>query len=82
MPIEILCPQCHRLFTREVEEKELVNHDFAMVQEEPAALMEAARGTAWEPLLVRKEIARYRYIYRCKHCGHEWTEVKTEVTHG
>jgi hypothetical protein len=36
------------------------------------------RGSSgWQPHLVRKEFSRYRYHYMCKHCGHEWTEIKT-----
>jgi DNA-directed RNA polymerase subunit RPC12/RpoP len=28
------------------------------------------------PMMV--EIDEYRYHYKCKHCGHEWTEVHDE----
>ena len=80
LPFEITCPQCHRLFTKELEEKEFVNHEFSVVQGEPAALEGATKANAWQPYFVRKEFSRYRYHYKCKHCGHEWTELKTEVT--
>ena len=82
MPLEILCPQCHRPFTKELEQKEFVNHDFATVPGEPSALLGATKANAWQPYFVRKEFSRYRYHYKCKHCGHEWTELKTEVTNG
>jgi len=80
LPLEIMCPRCHRLFTRELEKKEFVNHDFAMVQGEPSALEGAIKANASRPYYVRKEFSRYRYHYRCKHCGHEWTELRTEIT--
>jgi|GEM_PF-3424568 hypothetical protein len=75
-----MCPQCHWPFTKKLEEKEFVNHDFAMAQGEPSALAGATRANAWQPYSVRKEFSRYRYHYRCVHCGHEWAEIKTIVT--
>jgi len=77
LPFDIICPKCHRLFTKELEEKEFVNHDFAMVPGENVSM----RGSSgWQPYLVRKEFSRYRYHYKCKHCGFEWTEIKTVET--
>jgi len=67
------------LFTKELEDKEFVNRDFAMVPEEPSGLKGATKANAWQPLFVKKEFSRFRYHYKCKHCGHEWTEVKTEI---
>jgi len=78
LPSEIICPQCHRLFTKELEEKEFVGHDFVEEPGEPIGLKGATRPGTWEPYFVRKEISRYRYHYKCKHCGHEWTEIKIE----
>jgi hypothetical protein len=74
----MLCPQCHRPFEKELEEKEYVNREFVTVPGEPSALRGATRPTAWQPYYVRKELSRYRYHYKCKHCGHEWTETKIE----
>jgi hypothetical protein len=78
LPFEIICPQCHRLFTKELEDKEFVGHDFVEGPGEPVGLSGATRPGTWEPYFVRKEISRYRYRYKCKHCGHEWTEIKIE----
>jgi rubredoxin len=78
LPFEIICPQCHRLFTKELEDKEFVGHDFVEEPGEPVGLKGATRPGTWEPYFVRKEISRYRYRYKCKHCGHEWTEIKIE----
>jgi DNA-directed RNA polymerase subunit RPC12/RpoP len=78
LPLDILCPQCHRLFTKEVEEKELVSREIAEVPGEPVSLKGETRLSTWEPYFVRKEITRYRYHYKCRHCGHEWAELKTE----
>jgi hypothetical protein len=78
LPLEIICPQCHRLFTKELEDKELVGRDIVEEPGEPVSLEGATRPGTWEPYFVRKEISRYRYRYKCKHCGHEWTEIKIE----
>lgn len=34
----------------------------------------------WKPYYIRKEISKYRFRYKCKHCGHESTEIKTVET--
>jgi len=29
-----------------------------------------------EPTIV--EVEKFQYTYRCKHCGHQWIEIKEE----
>lgn len=29
-----------------------------------------------EPTIV--EVAKFQYAYKCKHCGHQWVEVREE----
>jgi len=79
LPFSITCPKCHRLFTKELEEKEFVNHEFVMVPGEPSYGGGGNRD-GWKPYFVRKELSRYRYKYKCKHCGHEWAEIRTVET--
>jgi rubredoxin len=78
LPLEVMCPECHRLFTKELEDKQFIGHEVVEVPEEPASLKGSTRLSTWEPIFVKKDISRYRYRYKCKHCGHEWTEIKTE----
>jgi hypothetical protein len=33
-------------------------------------------GMSDRPVMV--DIKEFRYAYRCGHCGHAWTELKTE----
>ena len=73
-----MCPQCHRLFTRELEDKEFIGHEVVDVPGEPIGLKGATRPGTWEPYFVRKDISRYKYHYKCGHCGYAWTEVKVE----
>jgi hypothetical protein len=71
-----MCPQCHRVFSREVEEKEEIAENFTPVADGPAMYLPLApidRSTKYQ-----MERVTYRYHYKCKHCGHEWTETRTE----
>jgi len=29
-----------------------------------------------EPIFI--EIEKFQYAYKCKHCGHQWVEIKEE----
>jgi len=78
LPFEVTCPECHRLFTKELEEKEFIGHDLVEVPGEPVGLKGATRPGTWEPYFMKKDISKYRSYYKCKHCGHEWTETRTE----
>jgi hypothetical protein len=78
LPFEIICPQCHRLFTKELEDKEFIGSEIVEVPGEPASLKGETRLSTSEPYFVKKEVSRYKYHYKCKHCGHEWTEMRTQ----
>ena len=75
MGLEVVCPVCHRFFSREVEGAEFVSRELADVPVEPGL---GPRSGSWTPTFARREYVRYRYRYKCKHCGHEWSEIKTE----
>jgi len=72
------CPSCGRRFEIRLVDKTLVdekrvteNAPFpALSQRSPVhnELMESV------PLVV--DIKEFQYAYRCKHCGHQWSEVR------
>ena len=68
--LAILCPKCHRLFSKELERKEIVSND---IREGVPFTGTRAR---FVPVEVRKAVVKYNYYYKCKHCQHEWTETK------
>lgn len=79
------CPSCGRRFQISLVKKEVVK-----VDEEPEAredillpvTSQISGFSAPAPLVLEEgktmmvEIDEYRYHYRCKHCGSEWTEKK------
>ena len=80
MPLDIMCPKCHRLFSREVEEKEIVDERVYNTSQAPEF---AGGGNLQDPnitsgMSVPKDLVTYKYHYKCKHCGHEWTDTKEE----
>ena len=81
------CPACGRRFEiRLVSKKELEEMD-TVEKEPPGVAGTDAMGPAWTgsiaagralmeentPMLFTDE--EFQYSYRCKHCGHEWSEV-------
>ncbi len=81
LPLDIMCPQCHRLFTRDIEEKEIVDEETIYRQEDPPVIAgpsEDAVVPIPEPQ-IPEELVTYRYRYKCKHCGNEWTDIKKET---
>jgi hypothetical protein len=76
------CPSCGRRFeirliTRKlVEEKEEVEgRKSAPLSSHSVFFNEVAESV---PITVDSK--EFQYSYRCKHCGHEWSEVRTKVT--
>jgi len=81
------CPYCGRRFEiRLVSKKESTEND-SVEQEPPGVAGTDAMGRAWSgsivagralieentPMLFIDE--EFQYSYKCKHCGHEWSEV-------
>ena len=65
VPSSILRSRCHRIFSREVEKKEIVGDD---VRE--GELFTGTRGRPF-PVEGRKAVVKYSYYYKCLHCQHE-----------
>jgi len=68
-----LCPKCHRPFTKEVVKSEVMKNSIS------SALRAPIIGTQSRPCYVdvTNAVVETKSHYRCKHCGHEWTENKT-----
>jgi hypothetical protein len=74
------CPGCGRRFHIKVESKKMVHMDRESVGDDSGAVrVSQAPGS---PLLLVQETGRptvvdveeFQYTYKCKHCGHEWSE--------
>lgn len=88
------CPACGRRFEIRVVGKERVGLDAQTGDERvqtpgdvQASMRLAAGGTPFGgalllaedvPAMVNEE--EFQYSYRCKHCGHQWSEVHSEYT--
>ncbi len=63
------CPSCGRLFqAKEVKREQLENPYEVQVP--------AGRGG-----FVYERIENFRVTYKCKGCGHEWTDVSAKTLH-
>lgn len=83
------CPSCGRRFHIKLVSKKLVD-DRKEVEEIKQAMMNpvpmgyARSSMPMTPLIVEEnipitiEIEDFQYSYKCKHCGHEWTESHVE----
>ncbi|OLB46374.1 hypothetical protein AUH73_05715 [archaeon 13_1_40CM_4_53_4] len=74
------CPGCGRRFHIKLEAKTLVG-----VEREPTQTVERVVGgprADWQtiPVIVHDarpivlDIEEFQYVYKCRHCGHEWSE--------
>ncbi len=79
------CPGCGRRFHIKLESKTKVGG----VDREPIPRMQLGVGelrTDWRtiPVIVHDErpvvldVEQFQYVYKCKHCGHEWAEKHIE----
>jgi len=73
------CPSCGRRFEIRLVNKKLIDSELVesnMVQYAPALAPVVLESNV--PMAV--EVDDFRYTYRCKHCGHQWSEehFKTE----
>jgi rRNA maturation endonuclease Nob1 len=70
------CPGCGRRFHIVLVDKSLVDTE----RTESVGVIQKVGG--WT--LVREgppmifDIKEFRYAYKCKHCGHEWSETRLE----
>lgn len=81
------CPSCGRRFEIRLVKKEAVDSEESNeklprpVKPLMARAMTPALPTRAAPTLLSNEVPSivdiedFQYTYRCKHCGHEWSEV-------
>jgi ribosomal protein L44E len=69
------CPHCQKKGGGEVVEYELIDSrtyvDAAATQKLPRKFRDKAKP-------VKVEEKKYEVDYKCKHCGHEWTDFATD----
>jgi len=75
------CPSCGRRFEIRLVNKKLMGSEQSESKIQQATLSSISAPVVLEsnvPVLV--EVDDFRYTYRCKHCGHQWSEehFKTE----
>jgi len=70
--MSVLCPKCHRPFSKEFEKKEVVNEGY-----HEGDLSTGSRSKGPVPLDLGKEIVIFKYYYKCNRCGFEWIETKS-----
>jgi DNA-directed RNA polymerase subunit RPC12/RpoP len=84
-----ICPTCGRRFHIKLISKKLVDDrkdveeiKQAMISPMPMGYTRGSMPTS--PIIVEEnipvtiEIEDFQYSYKCKHCGHEWTENHAE----
>lgn len=86
--MEIECPNCHKFFTIEKEGSEIVDDEKAEgLHSTLKDDLKDVEDFAKHPLNMHPmpeetedevEDVTTEYKYKCKHCGHEWSEFKTK----
>lgn len=77
------CPNCGKRFEIRVTGKRLLD-DKKETQERPLPYMPSSMNLNYAevaenvPLIV--DTKEFQYAYKCKHCGHQWSEVRTQQT--
>ena len=81
------CPQCGRRFHIKLVSKKLVNLQRETVESKTAVPIMGSRFGSMgspAPIIVQTgepvtiDVEEFQYAYRCKHCGHEWSEKRVE----
>jgi predicted RNA-binding Zn-ribbon protein involved in translation (DUF1610 family) len=81
------CPQCGKRFhIRLVSKKEVSSHEETIEETHywargtfsPTGTHSAGPAVLEESIPHTIEIEDFQYSYKCKHCGHEWTESHVE----
>jgi len=76
------CPNCGRRFEIRLVSKELIDSESLKETRPIAADYFSGSPESYvelsdtEPVYV--DIAKFQYSYKCKHCGHQWVEIKEE----
>jgi DNA-directed RNA polymerase subunit RPC12/RpoP len=76
------CPACGRRFEIRIVKRDVEEGD-PQIEEMPPAVVDSSHGLplpslildqmGTEPVMVEEQ--EFNYTYRCKHCGHQWSEV-------
>jgi DNA-directed RNA polymerase subunit RPC12/RpoP len=88
------CPACGRRFHIKLVDERLVDEkEENFTVKEPVPLVNPGPGGFWRsggvgymPLIVEEDrtktvdVRDFQYSYKCKHCGHVWTEMHEEQT--
>jgi DNA-directed RNA polymerase subunit RPC12/RpoP len=76
------CPNCGRRFTIKLMSKKLERVD--RQQEELQQGVAEQVPVQSVPIILEQnvpisvDIEEFRYVYKCKHCGHQWSEERVE----
>ena len=84
-----ICPSCGRRFHIKLVSKKLVEErkdveeiNRAMISTVPmgyaAGVAPVIPITVEEKVPVTIDVEDFQYSYKCKHCGHAWTELREE----
>lgn len=74
------CPNCGRRFEIRLVGKKVL--DSETIKEDRPYVADYFSGSPDEYLDLNEtvpaiiEVEKFQYAYRCKHCGHQWVEIK------
>jgi predicted RNA-binding Zn-ribbon protein involved in translation (DUF1610 family) len=83
------CPSCGRRFHIRLMAKKLVEERKEATEMKQASVI-AQPGSSYPSMQMRNfviveqnvpltiDIEKFEYTYKCKHCGHVWSELRTE----
>jgi len=77
------CPSCGRKFEVRLVGKNLVDEE---EETEETPIVSSPLTPFYhevgedEPLIV--DFKEFRYAYKCRHCGHQWSEIRGQRTEG
>lgn len=70
------CPFCHRPFAAEQFSREQVDSSTEDMLKDPSRIGSGRYARNWKPTPV-EFFATFKVLYRCKHCGREWSKTET-----
>lgn len=72
------CPSCGRRFHIKLVSKKMLAEHRETINEPGGLLVEQFRGSptlaVYEGGPIFVDVEEFQYSYKCKHCGHEWSE--------
>jgi len=82
-----ICPACGRRFHIKLTSRKLIGERKEVEEIKRTTLSPSPQGYSMgrmSPIVVEDtipitiEVEDFQYSYKCKHCGHEWSEMRTE----